>query len=375
MFRNQIFLVLLLFIQCKYYNDDIIRIPLNEESVKCILTKNGPINYYFHSRLDDAIGFIRNRYWTSYKIENIKNLKLLDSKLYGLIYDNIGKNKDIVYLSFQEDNCLELVKHNKYICDIFYQTKYISKRIFSIGKNLQNQPFKFFGGTPKNLIEHLNKFTFNNNDKLSEVEIIFNNKSIHKINIKIEFRDDTHLICLSHDLFYEFKKVLLDKYRESEYFYDTNINELKLYDLTYEQRNIFPEIKFKIRNITISLNKKDLVYEDSFIRIQGEIRDEKIHNYLFIKNSPCDNVIFGLKLLDKFDYREYNFETNELNLYVGKYEQFIKEENKTDLKLNNYSYSGITFIILLFMVLTTTIMLLINYPKYKNIEYFNYDEI
>lgn len=60
MFRNQIFLVLLLFIQCKYYNDDIIRIPLNEESVKCILTKNGPINYYFHSRLDDAIGFIRN---------------------------------------------------------------------------------------------------------------------------------------------------------------------------------------------------------------------------------------------------------------------------------------------------------------------------
>ena len=239
----------------------------------------------------------------------------------------------------------------------------------------------FFGGTPKNLIEHLNKFTFNNNDKLSEVEFIFNNKSIHKINInstinnKIEFRDDTHLICLSHDLFYEFEKVLLDKYRESEYFYDTNINELKLYDLTYEQRNIFPEIKFKIRNLTLSLNKKDLVYEDSFIRIQGEIRDEKIHNYLFIKNSPCDNVIFGLKLLDKFDYREYNFETNELNLYVGKYEQFIKEENKTDLKLNNYSYSGITFIILLFMVLTTTIMLLINYPKYKNIEYFNYDEI
>lgn len=83
----------------------------------------------------------------------------------------------------------------------------------------------------------------------------------------------------------------------------------------------------------------------------------------------------GLKALEKFEVREHNLENNELNLYIDKNENFIVKDNMQRLELNSYSYSFITLIILLFMVCVTIIMIFVQHPKNKNIDYFNYNEI
>ena len=378
MLKRILIFILFILMQCKYDKDGIIRIELNKRNEEqLIFTKNGLINYIFNTYLRDDIGApIAYYYDVYYKLANIKNLNLT---IYNpkTSYINIsGKNKDVVYLRFGSDIPVELSSYNEKLCELFYQTKYIDKKIFAIeisGK----RPFKYFGGIPTNIKENLSKFTFYKNDTVSEVEILFkennnNNKNI-KIDLidnnKVEFKDDSHLICLSYDIFYKLKYLLFYKYKKSEYIYDKNFYKYSLFDLTPEQKKIFPDIKFKIRNITISLNKNDLIYEDSIIHIKGDNRKEDIHNYLFIKESPCDNIIFGLKLLEKFDIREYDLKNEEFNLYLEKNKNFVTKEDIVNLKFNSYPSSFISFIILLFTVLGTISVLYINNQKNKIIDY------
>ena len=91
-----------------------------------------------------------------------------------------GEKNDIISLSFDSYAGTELDSENKIICELFCQTKYIDKKIFSISKNLENKSYKYFGGTPQNLIENLNQFTFYTNDTISEIELISNDKKITK---------------------------------------------------------------------------------------------------------------------------------------------------------------------------------------------------
>ena len=114
---------------------------------------------------------------------------------------------------------------------------------------------------------------------------------------------------------------------------------------------------------------KDIIYEDSIIIKKGGYRNEDIHNYLFIKNSPCDTNIFGLKFLEKFKIREYNLETKDFNLYLEESKNFIIRESETKLQLN--SYTNLTFLILFFMVSVAIIMLFNNPPKNEYYEYLN----
>ena len=134
-----------------------------------------------------------------------------------------------------------------------------------------------------------------------------------------------------------------------------------------EQKKILPEIKIKIGNKIISLNKNDLIKEDNYIDLKGY---DDLHNYLFIKSSPCDNNIFGLKFLEKFEMREYNLETKEINLYLSKNKSLITNENSQSLTLNSYC-SNLTFISLYFLVIIFIIMLSIrNSHNNKYNEYF-----
>ena len=272
--------------------------------------------------------------------------------------------------------------HNKIICELFYQTKYINKKIFSLGKNLENKPYKYFGGTPKEIIEHTNKFTFDlNNNSISKIKIIFNNKNKDVIKInpkqnkKVEFTDERYLICLTPEILDEFKNLFLNKYEqyrynESDYENKCRYNH-KIYKLISKQIKIIPDIKFKIGNITISLDKEDLVYKF----YEGFCNSFEILEFLFIENTPCDNFVFGFKFLEKFLLREYDLEANEFNLYLDKNKNLLTKENETNLKLNSYSYTSLTFVILLFMVSSTIIIYFINYQKFKNNEYLNYYEI
>ena len=135
----------------------------------------------------------------------MKNLNLLFYNPETRNLDISGDNKDIVTIGFDSVIFAELDSNNNKLCELFYTAKYINKKIFA-----HKNPFKYFGGIPNNIKNNLNKFTFYKNDSVSEIEINFDkNKNNNNINInlidnnKIEFRSDTHLICLSHDIFFK----------------------------------------------------------------------------------------------------------------------------------------------------------------------------
>ena len=374
MLKAKLFLVLISLIQCNNDYSGIIKIAMDKHfEEQTIPTINGDIVYKCYIKERDNIGFGYYMYYGLYKLQNMKNLKLTIYNPETRYLDISGNNKDIVTFSYNTDFPSELDIGNKKLCELFHTTKYIDKKIFAI-----KYPFKYFGGIPNEIKNNLNKFTFYDNDTVSEIDILFNDNKNKNLNIKliennkIEFKDDSHLICLPKDIFSKFKNLLFNQYKEAKYWVDSewrNMPAYPVFDLTYEQRQFFPEIKFKIRNMSITLNKKDLIYEDSAIYIKGDIREENIHNYLFIKNTPCDNFIFGLKLLEKFDIREYDLEKGEFNLYLDKDKKFIIKEDNINIKLNAYSNSAIPFIILSFFIFTT-INLLYN-QKNKNFEYNN----
>ena len=149
MLKNIIKIILFLLIQCGgKYNNEIIRIPLNNETVQNIQTKYGFINYQFYISQEE--GHQYPLLLSEYIIKNIQNLNLYDQKKkYIYIF---GNNKDIAKLSFDTDVASELINHNKILCELLYQTKYINKKILSIGKSEQEELYKYFGGTPQNLI-------------------------------------------------------------------------------------------------------------------------------------------------------------------------------------------------------------------------------
>ena len=364
MLKNPIIFLLFLLI-LSYNEDEILRIPLIKHSEVCFRTKYSPIFYFINKYDFDNIGFYNPTY-IDYKFENIKNLELLHQNLSKQIV--IEPEKEIATITFEDIR--ERDFHNKNICELFYQTKYINKKIFSLGKNLENKAYKYFGGTPKEIKEHTNKFTFDmNNNAISEIKIIFNdkNKDTMKINPiknnKVEFLDDPYLICLTPEVLNEFKKLFLNKYEQYTYTesnYEIKCHfKYKVYKLISDQIKTIPEIKFKIGNITISLNKDDLVYKI----YEGEGLSFKILELLFIQNTPCDNITFGFKFLEKFLLREYDLENNEFNLYLDKNKNLLSKENKTNLKFNSYSDTSLTFVILLFMVSSTIFIYFINYKN------------
>ena len=362
MLKNYIIFGLFLLIQS--YNDDgIIRIPLITHSEVCFSSKYGPIVYSINYYDSVDIGAPRT-YFVDYKFDNIKNLELLHSNLSKIIQIETKKER----ASSTLDPIKKRGEHNNIICELFYQIKYIDKKIFSIGKNLENEPFQYFGGTPKEIIKHTNKFTFPlNNNTVSKIEIIFKdkNKDVLRINPtknnKVEFIENPYLICLTPEILEEFKKLFLNQYEQyefTEYDSDNCPHTYNIYKMKLKQMKTVPEMEFKIGNITISLNKEKLV-----------------RNLLYIKNTPCGNFIFGSIFLEKFQIREYDLENNEFNLYLDKNKNFLTIENETNSQLNSNnsnSYTFLTLIIFLFIISATILIYFIYYPKFKNFEYLNY---
>ena len=346
-------IIFILFLLIQYgvkANNEIIRIQLNNVTYQNIQTKYGIIDYQFYFSQEEGSQY--PLLLSEYIIKNIKNLSLYNQKD-KYIYI-LGKNKDIAKLSFDTDVAAELADHNEVLCELFYQTKYINKKILSIGRNEQGELYKFYGGTPQNLIMNLNKYTFKIDDAISEIEVYFDWKKTNNIyNIKlnstehnkIEFKDDTHLNCLSHEIFSKLQNLLFYKYLKCEHTYDSNFNKYQMFDITDIDKNSFPEIKFKIGNKIITLDKNILIFQDKIKYERIKNSEIQNHNYLFIKNSPCDKNIFGLKFLKQFNIREYNLETKELNLYLRKNNNLIKYETETKLKFNSYSYVSFFYFI------------------------------
>ena len=380
-----IIFILFFSIYC-YIENGIIKLPLYSEE-EYHSSKYDFIYKLSHSFNND-IGFFGTSYYKIYTFKNMKNLSLFDiekisDKNKQFDYEIYGEKKDEIHLSFEyrgNDPSVELDSYFKIICELFYQIKYINTKILSIGTNLEDRNYRYLGGTPEHLIKNLEKYTFNLNDTLSEIELIFENKNNYNeyyikpnvtMNNKVEITDNSHLICFSDDIFSKFQKILFQYYKESEYKLEDKYPYYSIYNLNEKQKTSFPEIKFKIGNKSFSFKKDDLIFEDSYIHKRGNTIEKKNNFYLLIKNTPCENNILGLKFLEKFQVREYNIETNELNLYLDKNNRFLRIENSPKITFNSYDNS-IAFIILSFLVLIIiTIHLKINMQNNKYYEYIN----
>ena len=359
-----IIIIIIIYIIKSHDENSIIRIPNKEGIFKNITTKNGFINYKFYCRNDDEIC---SMLYITYIIEGIKNINLIKLKDKPLIskFNIQGKNNDTLQLIFFNE---ERDIYNPLFCEIFYKTKYINKMTYSIGKNEDNQPYKFFGGTPKNLIKNLNKFTFyTNSSKIINIKIEFNVKNSNETkyiinnfdNDFVEFREDEYsLICLPENILYQFKNLFLYNFEECIYNYKI-FNSLGTYKIKRKDKNIFPNISFNIDSKIFNLNKENAFWYN--------YEDESL--YFFINKSPCDNIVFGLKFLELFNFREFNLENGEINLYLDKKKNYMVEKGDRKIILNSCIF---IIIILSFLLFSFTLTKGKNYYKNKKLEYYNY---
>ena len=204
----KLFFILFFSIYCSD-KDEIIKLPLNSKE-EYHSSKYGFI-YQLGFSFNNDIGWSPTTYYYIYKFKNMKNLHLLNIKQLEnnkipFEYEIYGEKEDEIHLSFSflgNEPSVELDKYFKIICEFLYQIKYINKKILSISKDIS---FRYFGGTPEHLIKNLAKYTFNLNDTLSGIELIFENKKDYNkyeikpnltMNNKVEITDDSDLICFS----------------------------------------------------------------------------------------------------------------------------------------------------------------------------------
>ena len=313
--------------------------PLFDETIK---TKLGEIKYIIKEKDNN------NTHFFNYCFEGLKNLNLIHG--INLDYKKYDDNK-ICFENFIKD---DIDKYSNDICELFYETKYIDKKIYSSSKSSRN---RFFGGTPKNLIQNYNKFTFNHKkDKISEIKIIFNDGNNFIINVK----DEESLFTINENFNYMFclPKKIYDIFENYIFSYNHNKKAFcGLNKLNEEEKNLFPNIiSFKIGNKIFTLSKDFL-----FNKLNLEFN--------FINNYECDNFIFGFHFLKLFDFREFNLESEEVNLYLDKNNNLmIEEEEKKEILISKLNI----IIIFSFIILFIIIALIKKNHKKKKIEYYNY---
>ena len=180
---RKLFLLLSFYFIYSYEGNSIIILPNRRGKFENIPIKYGLINYTF---IYHCLEFIKYPLpFVEIYLEGINNLSLFTfpkNKTNGEDYELYGDKNSSIKMIFPGK---EKDIFNPLICEIFYKTKYIDKMIYSIGYYENNEPFKFFGGTPDKIIKNLNIFTFNNKaDFISKIGIINNNGKIITINIE-----------------------------------------------------------------------------------------------------------------------------------------------------------------------------------------------
>lgn len=178
------------------------------------------------------------------------------------------------------------------LCDLFYSKKYISQKIYSVGKGENNVTYKYFGGTPTNIVEGLNQFIFKSYD-VPELKLIRDGKVIYyNPGDSYEFSEEMEKNCASFTGIDEFRDYLFD------------------IDIFY----------FKIGENIIIINLKD---END--NIKGK-KDSEYNFYTY----PCKKWVFGMNILRLADVRTFNLEDNEVTLYFSKKQNVIINEKDGD---------------------------------------------
>ena len=329
-----------------------------------ITTRYGNINFRFDSnRTNISIAY--------YIIENIKNLNLFSFPDFNCKYEIYGKNNDSLKIIFENE---VINKCNNLIARLFYETKYIDKIIYAIGYDgpyceceylefLNRYIFRFYGGAPNRLTKNLIKHSFSPKDLISEMNILYKNGTKIKIQIDqekkenniVEFTENNYFICFPEYILEQVNNLILKGIPSRDD--GIGVEDIVMYDINYEIFNGLPEnYTFKINNKIITINKYDL---------SPDLRK----NDLFIQYTPCHHFVFGnAPFLRHVDMREYNFETNETNLYVRKNNSILIEEK--EMKTNSYKYNY--FIIAFILISAINIFIFWRKNKrQKNIEEYN----
>ena len=363
-------------------DNDLIIIPngqythaYNELKIK---TKKGIISF------STSIGEARdNSYYTDYVfIDDIKNIDLFqipeDTKdIRYIVYRNTKNNDSMVQMSvtyfFYESSYFGPGKLNHLICDLFYKTKYIKNNAYSIWNKNKTLYKRIFGGMTNNIEQNFTKkYTFENNSKISEIRIT-QNGSTYWANERlmrfkkyeknyVEFTEDTESFCFTEEILYDLKRTFLSRFKKyKNYHYDYYVIDTKDYDINTTP---LPEIKIKIGNITILINKNNLIQKKKISR------RELLYYKIYIYEHPCDHIILGANFLKEFDFYKFDFDSDKIDIYANE-EKFIIENNEKKINLN--SNNNIFCLILLFTIFMTGIMIYYrHFNKNNNIDNFNY---
>ena len=270
-FQLQLSLIIILIILSLCYNNKIISFPDNVNEYK-IKTNDG---FILLKKSQDSEHNLNYLYLIG--VKNLNKYTPPETKDISFFIYN-----DVVKFTIFDNNMNKL---NPLLCDLFYQTNYINKKIYSVENDARNNPSKYFGGTPSELVENLNKFEFKNNeipifyllrDNGAEKEelyetIIFNPQNELKFNEGFEKNCAKSIIEEWGSLFWEFD-VIKYKFEES----GTVIT---------------------FRNEKLNKNS-DGSFKDIF------------YDY------PCDNLVLGSKFLNLINVREFNLETGDVTLFT-----------------------------------------------------------
>lgn len=216
------------------------------------------------------------------------------------------------------------------------------------------------------------KYTFENNSKISEIRIT-QNGSTYWANERlmrfkkyeknyVEFTEDTESFCFTEEILYDLKRIFLSRFKKyKNYHYDYYVIDTKDYDINTTP---LPEIKIKIGNITILINKNNLIQKKKISR------RELLYYKIYIYEHPCDHIILGANFLKEFDFYKFDFDSDKIDIYANE-EKFIIENNEKKINLN--SNNNIFCLILLFTIFMTGIMIYYrHFNKNNNIDNFNY---
>lgn len=288
--KSVLFLIII-FISFSYsINEEIISFPDNVNSYR-IKTKYGLINLEKTSyNTENSETKINGLY-----LIGIKNLSLYTPPdIEGISINKIG---DIIKFTIYDNN---LNKLNPLLCDLFYQTHYIEKKIYSIENNARNNPYKYFGGVPNEIIEKLNKFEFKINDEIPNFYLLRGEEW--------EKEEDYELI--------EFNPLERLEFNEG---FEKNCAGIMLEEFTYVFWE-FDIVKYRFEN------------KNKYITIT--FRNKKTENnpnrsfYDFFYEYPCSNLVLGSKFLDMVNVREFNLDTGDVILFTTKDNEIIKYDFK-----------------------------------------------
>jgi hypothetical protein len=247
--------------------------------------------------------------------------------------------------------------------------------IYSYGI-INNRNYKYFGGTPENIIKakKLKKFIFNKDDRVSKIIIrssedsnteINGNEIIDTLNGEgrsIKITDyDNFMVCIPNS-----HTKLLKVYKIGEY-QEEIFKRYLYYQLDKRQQKLFESISFMIGNKNITLNRDKILF-------QSKGTDDY---FLAISITGCNEFTFGKKFIKLFDISEFNLETEEVSLFMSQKKKIITEkevnnENKKEVLNSNIIYNYYIIILLLsFIVFMMSITLVKNYHKNKKIQYYN----